>query len=250
MRKMTLSLLFVLPLFACGGAQDDGETAADSAEAASVTSALTATVTAPVSATDVTGASAARSAAGATQHFQPAGCATAVVNQNVVTYTLKGCSGPYGLAQVSGTVTATFTGGVGTKVDLAGQGVSANRSTLTLAASATITGPEGMRTAQVSSTTSATGPNGRTVNHSGAYTASWDGMCLGLAGSFTTASAGQSFATSFTSYKRCQGGCPSGSISIMRSGGASVTVTYSGGTTAEVSTGAGRSGTLTLACGA
>ena len=118
---LLVALSAALPLAACGApADEDAEIAADSADTADLTSALTATATEPLSGAPMTGAAAANSAAAAATAFTPPGCATAAVSQNSVVYTLSGCSGSYGLAQVTGTVTATFTPQLGgaTKVEL------------------------------------------------------------------------------------------------------------------------------------
>lgn len=249
MRSIRTALLVAsLSITACGApADEDAEVAADSADTADVTSALTATTTAPLSGMPMTGAAAASSAAAAATSFTPAGCATATVTQNTVVYTLSGCSGPYGLALVKGTISATFSPQLGgaIKVDLSAPSLETKHGKVAVAATALVMGSS----AQVTTTTSATSTRGRTVSHTGSYGASWDGSCLSLSGSFTTTAGAKTWATTVTGYKRCQGQCPQSGTIAISAAASQVTLTFSGSTSATVSGSGGRQGTVPLLCG-
>jgi len=78
----------------------------------------------------------ARSAAAAAGNFySPAGCFKATSSRATVTYTLTDCSGPFGLANVSGELQVTYSivfGGIGLAVS--GSGITASGASLDLSA--------------------------------------------------------------------------------------------------------------------
>lgn len=242
-------------LAACGGTAiegSDGDIAATSGDTASTTSALVSIASDGVdlAMSGLSSEQAAQIAAnGAGAKLTPTGCMTKMVTGNVVTYTMNGCSGPYGLTTATGTVTATYTvTGSSLVVQLAGQGVKVNGSTLTIASTATITGPVGNRSAMVNSTSSGVLPKGAALTHAGSYTATWNGMCLGLNGSFTTKADALEWATTVTGYQRCQNACPSMGQITITSGLRVTTITYNGTPTANVTVN-NRAGTVQLSCG-
>jgi len=258
MKKTLRSSLYALilsPLLlaACGGSAavaTDGENAADSADTASVTASMSSLTTDGVDASATTATAAAASAqVKALALLSPQGCATAQVNGSTVNYTLNGCTGPYGLINATGTVSATYALAAGVlTVTLSGNNLKANGSTVNLNATATVTGAAGSRQAAVTSSTSAQTARGRTITHSGNYTAGWDGSCLTLNGAFTTQIGLIGWNTSIANYKRCQGMCPASGTVVITAGANTATVTFAGGATISYTDSKGDSGTVTLTC--
>lgn len=259
MKKTLRSTLFALALSplalsACGGAagiSTDGENAADSADTASVTASMSSLTTDGVDASATTADAAAMSAqVKAMALLQPQGCATAVVTGSSVAYTFNNCTGPYGLLNLSGNVTANYTmvAGGGVTVTLSGSNLKANGSTVTLNATAIVTGTAGSRQAAVTSSTSAQTSRGRTISHSGNYTAGWDGSCLSLNGSFTTQIGLLGWSTTIANYKRCQGMCPASGTVVITAGANTATVTFANSATVTFTDNKGNTGTVTLQC--
>lgn len=245
-----LSALF--PLAGCGRADSsDGEVAADSTDTADLTAALTSTTTDGIDPAATTSAAAATTAeAKAKTFFQPSGCLTTQVTGPQVAYTFNGCTGPYGLVNLKGSITGTYAiAGGQTTIALKGQGLTANNTPLNLDAAVVLTGAAGSRTAAVTSKTSATTPRGRTVEHSGSYVTTWDSQCLTLSGTFSTRVGLVSWMTAIASYKRCQNACPQSGSVVITAGTSAVTVTFGGGATAQVVTAKGDTATVPLFCG-
>ena len=244
----------------CGGSAGfsatDAELAADSTDTADVVSGLTSVSSdgVDVSASGLTGEQAATAAAAsAGSKFILPACLTKNVTGNVATYTLNSCSGPYGLVLVTGTLTATYTvavaGGTPTvNVNLVGTGIKVNGMTVDVATTAKISGPTSNRTASVTSTSKAVTQRGNTINHSGMYDATWDGMCLTLSGSFATQTAMNSYATLISGYKKCQNACPSQGTVTFTNLANTLTITYTGGRMAKLVLNAGKEQTLNLLC--
>ena len=257
MKKTLHNAAYALPLFlvACGGtatATSDGENAADSADTASLTASMSSLTTDGVDASVTTSSAAATSAlTKAMTLLQPQGCATAKVDANIVTYTFNGCTGPYGLVSLSGTVVASYamvSGGGGVTVTMLGANLQANGNSVSLNATSTVSGLGATRQAMVSSMTSAVTARGQRISHSGNYTAAWDGTCLTLNGAFSTQIGLLGWSTAITNYKRCQGMCPASGSVVITAGTSSATVTYSGSATAMYKDDKGNSGTVTLSC--
>src|SRR4051812_20539041 len=107
--SLVLAPLLVASCGGVGASDNDGENAADSADSASVTASLSSLTTDGVDMTATTSAAAATSAqVKAMTLLQPTACATAQVVGSVVTYTFNGCTGPYGLVSLTGSLTATY----------------------------------------------------------------------------------------------------------------------------------------------
>jgi hypothetical protein len=243
----------------CGGtagANGNEATAADSLETADQVSALSSVTTASVDPNMVglTNNTAASTAASGTTAMLKAGCAIQTTVGNVVTYSLNNCTGPYGLVSLTGSLKATYTvvapGSL--QVDLEGQNLKLNSSTLNINSSAVITVVGTARTATVTSTSSATGQRGNQITHMGSYTAGWDPNCVSLTGSFSTrVGLLQTYSTQIANYRRCQDLCPaSGVITFSSTSGANTnttTLTFDGTSTAAI-TFNGKAGNLSLFC--
>ncbi len=239
-------------LAACGGGDDEAPAEAvdaiDSAEGASSESSLAVVATASVTgATGVVAASQAAAAVGT--YLQPPGCATAVANGATVTYTLRNCSGPAGLAQASGTFTATFSPAAGGATAALRGTLTFRRGTLDLNATVTGTASGTTRTLTVASNSTGTGNGGRSIARAGTFTAVYDGSCVALDGAYSTTVGAVTWNTTVTGYRRCAAACPTGSASFATNTGRAVTVSYTGSASATVTTASGAHA-VTLACGA
>ncbi len=166
----------------------------------------------------------ARSAAAAAGNFySPAGCFNATSSRATVTYTLTDCSGPYGLANVSGEIQVTYSivfGGIGLAVS--GSGITASGASLDLSATGVYAASGSSGKIDVTSQSSGKGPLGNTVEHSGNYTGTWDTttMCAGISGNWTTSgAAGRKWSTSVSSLQACASGCPAARGQIVYTGG-------------------------------
>ena len=115
MRTNILAYLLPLGLLAgCGGSDPNSDAASVSAalDSSGQTANESALMMATTSGTEAAASSneaAVMAGAGAKGFWQPASCVTSTQAQNVVTYTLSNCSGPYGLVHVTGSVVATYT---------------------------------------------------------------------------------------------------------------------------------------------
>lgn len=254
--RNSLFVLALSPLVACGGSlaqSDDGQTAADSADTADVTTALSSLTSDGSDMAAATGdAAAAGAKAGVMAKLNPSGCVTANAVANVVSYTFNNCTGPYGLVKLTGTVTATYTkanAGASLAVALTSTNLAVNGAQVSLNSTSVISGPPTARTATVTTMSSATTANGKSISHSGAYTAKWDGMCVSLDGAFSTKVGLASWNTVVTGYKRCSGVCPESGKVVINGAGGTATISYTGSAVALVLTSGGDSGTITLACG-
>lgn len=257
MLKNVIAAVAVLSLFACGRGED-ADSAEDADESAVVTSSesaltteLSDEVTQPMSASaeDLATAASARVAS----HVQPSSCLTTTVNGATVTYVFNDCTGPYGMVHVTGTVTAVYsrpsTGGV--QAVLSGTGIKVNAAVIDLNSTVKASQANGVKTANIVTDTSGTGPRGNAFTRNGTYTVVYDSTaeCVSVDGTWTTKSGIRTSTTVVAGYKRCKGTCPTAGGTITNTTGRSVvTLTYDGTGTASWSTAAGRSGTVTLQC--
>ncbi|MFO0626920.1 MAG: hypothetical protein U0325_15015 [Polyangiales bacterium] len=247
-RKLVVVLTAAVTLGACG---DDGGEAAgdaiDSAETASAEAALVTAATGSVTAS-VPAMAATQAAAAAGTYLSPPGCVTATASGATVTYTVNNCTGPAGLALASGSFTATFAAATNAaSVTLRGA-LQLRHGALNLNTAAGVSVSGATRTLAITTSSSGTGPNGRTATLRGGFTARYDGTCLQLDGAFTTTVSGVAWNATVTGYRRCANGCPSGSASFSTNAGRAVQVAYSGSTSATVTT-VGATRTVTLVCG-
>ena len=187
------------------------------------------------------------------EFFTPAGCATATVSQASVAYVLDGCSGPYGLASMGGSVNASFTTGLGgTVIILSAQGLGASGATFDIASVATIEQVDATtRSITVMTEGEATGPRGVTLAREGDYTVTWTASCRTLAGEWMTTVSGLTWTTTVTDLERCGATtCPTAGGSIEHTGpaGRTITVSFDGSDSAGWSASTGEAGDVTLTC--
>jgi hypothetical protein len=258
MRTHVLAYLIPLGLLAgCGGADPTGNASVSAAlDSNDQTATESALMLATTNGTDSAGSSAeaaGMAGAQAKSFWQPAGCVTSTQTNNVVTYKLSDCTGPYGLVHVTGSVTVTYTvDASGVHADAASTGLLVNGATLNLDSHADYTVNGTAKKLVVATQGSGTGAFGNAIARNGSYTLTWDdaSMCGTLDGAWSTQIGSDTWSTAIAGYAQCKYHCPS-SGTLTHTGGISkvtVTVKFDGSADATWSTSTGRSGTIALFC--
>lgn len=234
---------------------DSAASAIDSSES---TEAEGNVVMAAVDGADVVGLAAAtpeqvatRIAANVVARWSPTSCATVARAGAQVTITYRDCTGPRGLAHVSGVLVLTVTSATTSAITVHGTSadLKVNRASLTVDATATYTVTGTSHTLAVTTTSTGTGPRGNAVDHEGDYTIAWDTatMCHTIDGHWQT-ELGARERSNDVALQRCAGGCPTGTVTHHYLAGASLTVTFDGTATARWATSGGATGTTALGC--
>ena len=191
--------------------------------------------------------------------FKPAGCITTTLAGNVATHLFNGCSGPYGLANFTGTVTSTYVRGNGTlTITHEASGFKANGAEISGKRVVVYTRNGAVITKHRTGDWTGTTKNGKAFSHTADFTATWDSAakCITRDGSAQTTIAAREFSHSISGYKRCgigDLGCPeSGTIVLERTKAsgvsASVTIEFLGGSEYTVTGPKGGKVTRALAC--
>jgi hypothetical protein len=197
---------------------------------------------------------AASAVAAAVDRNFPNGCATATASGNVVTFKLNNCTGPLGLLGTTGTVVAALNVvGNSVHVQLSGNNISTNASTLNLATTGVLTATAtGQKTLQANSQTTGTGPGGNNIMHTGMYTLVWPtgAGCATINGSLSGTGAGLYAGTStqITNYVTCTNKCPQSGMTVSSFNGGSVTLLFNGTTNAQCTSTLGTSALVPLSC--
>ena len=196
----------------------------------------------------------------------PNGCATATANQNVVTFNLNSCSGPLGIANLTGIVTATINaiGNGQVQTILTGTNLtSTGVTTLNLNTSATTTvSANGQKTLTATSMSTGRGPAGNSIAHGGTYTVAWPTSpnCATINATFVGTDADASTldaavaaeagvtTTTITNYVTCTGMCAQSGTSTTALDGQSVTLTFNGSNTAQCSASNGQAASISIRC--
>lgn len=254
---------------ACGGHHDEvtvdessalAEDGSDASEIESQTSALSATFTLPSS--DLSDSAMVVTAASKTQgFFAPAGCLVTTVDAptSTVTHEFKGCTGPWGLLRVKGTVRVTYSsvmvdGQTALKLDVTGTALTLNRATVDYHATATVTSSGLARTMKYASQLDGTTARARPISRTTDWTVGWSvgEPCLAVDGTAEGNITGRPLKTTVKSYRRCRGGCPEkdGEIDVANERtGNSISIRYNGGNSATFTGIHGNTTDFVLACG-
>lgn len=254
---------------ACGGHHDEvtadessalAEDGSDASEIESQTSALSATFTLPSS--DLSDSAMVVTAALKTQgFFAPAGCLVTTVDAptSTVTHEFKGCTGPWGLLRVKGTVRVTYSsvmvdGQTALKLEVTGTALTLNRATVDYHATATVTSSGLARTMKYASQLDGTTARARPISRTTDWTVGWSvgEPCLAVDGSAEGNITGRPVKTTVKSYRRCRGGCPEkdGEIGVANERtGNSISIRYNGGNSATFTGIHGNTTDFVLACG-
>jgi hypothetical protein len=198
-----------------------------------------------------------------TGYFSPSGCVTETASPDAhkVTYDYSDCTGPWGLAHLTGTVEASYssTGAGNLTLDFSATDFQVNRATLSSwSATTVITAAGSSRTMDWNAQLSGATGDGRSFTRKNQKTITWTPggvpFCVSVAGVSQGTVTGLDLKTTVTAYQRCEGACPaSGSeISVQNvTNGDEVDIKYEGGPAADVTLTVGRKTdtiTLPLAC--
>lgn len=267
--RLALLLPFALPLAACDEVLDqipqeeneEAARAADSTDLGSLEAALLAAATKDVVLGDDADAMAAESVDAAAGIFTPDTCIQAVAAGNTVTWTLDNCSGPYGLAKVSGVANLVWSipaaDSVG--VSMTAANLKVNDATLAVNVTGEIrNGPSNSREYTLSSTGGGVTKNNLAVTRTGSFGMKATGSCITLDGNWTTTVGESLWVTAITGFQRCEDACPKAGTVVWTGGdaadegaseGRAVTITFDGSDKAAWATASGRVGRARLACG-
>lgn len=261
-------------VWACGGDDGDGDgggggggnnanaesgdpgTAAESAQFSTFESSLAFSATAnadpSVRFADQVASAAADNASSV---FSPSNCVDATADGATVTYNLNGCTGPLGMAEITGIMTADYTleNGDDLTVDIAATDLNINNAAAQIDMTAAFSRSGDEISLQVTTNSSGTTGRGRAFTRSGTYTASWtpgEG-CISLDGDWDMSVGGATWSTTVSSYTQCEGECPQagGELTWQGEGGGSLSLSFDGSDQVSWQTGGGSSGTANLRCG-
>lgn len=197
---------------------------------------------------------------GAPAFFQPEGCLTVTRDLNVVTYEFDACSGPYGLRELTGRETATFSvaedGVIG--VSLASEGLSMTDvltgrvAAIEHAAEVSIVhGDGGAKTATWNGAFTSTGENGAVLGHTSSLVFGVDASgCHSVDGTTSTTAAERGITTTFDGLVRCasEETCPAGTIAAATTSGATFSLEFDGSDVAVYTGPQGREVEVPLLC--
>ena len=173
-----------------------------------------------------------------------------------VTYTFDGCTGPYGLVNVTGVVVAKYdvVSPTQIKLDLSSKGLKVNKTTIDWTAKADITSVGSARTMVWDGTLGGTTGRGRTFARVDRKTITWEagGQCITVNGSSEGDVTGRKVRTDVTTMSLCKGACPGpgGSVKVTSAeSGKSISIDYDGDETATYTGPNGGKAEVRLACG-
>src|SRR3954469_17798818 len=251
MRTNVLAYLLPLALLSgCGGADPNGDAASvaaalDSSGQTADDSALMLATTSGTEAATSSNEAAVMAGAQAKTFWQPASCVTATQTNNVVSYKLADCTGPYGLVHVTGIVVVTYSAdSAGIHAAAVTTGLMVNGATMNMSSHGDYSVNGSAKKLVVSTTGSGTGAFGTAISRNGSYTLSWDdaSQCAALDGAWSTMIGSDTWSTSIANYAQCKAHCPS-SGTLAHTGGIShvtFTVTFDGSADAKWATSRGR----------
>jgi len=231
---------------------DSAESAIDSADSASAEGNMMMAVTEGSDRSSFTGASVTlQVAANLGARFTPSSCLTVTSTATTIKAVFNDCTGVHGLVHVTGeldlSISVSTQGAItvhGTSTDLKVAGAD-----LAIDATATYSSQGPAHQLVVTTSGSGTGPLGRTVDHEGSYTVSWDTstQCHSIVGEWST-DLGLLTRSNQVNLSRCGTGCPTGTVVHTFLSNRTLTVTFDGTATATWVGSAGGSGTIALSC--
>jgi hypothetical protein len=191
---------------------------------------------------------------GASALYFPRGClmATADTAAQTVTYTFTDCAGPNGIFKIRGTVVATYATAPGKlTLNLVGNDLIVNRSTIDWTATAEITNTGADRSMHWKGALSGTTPRGKTFSRTNDKVVTWrfGERCFGVSGVSEGQVRDRFLRTEIADFRRCQGGCPEagGRITISNANKVKVEITFDGTKRATYTSPKGQT-TFELAC--
>ncbi len=274
MLAVTALTLSSVASVACGGdasppASDQNDiagTVADSAATQDIESQATALAGALQLGIDRPGATADEAATAAAKRslfFRPVACISSVLDATAhkVTHTLNGCTGPWGLANVTGTLTVTYGESSGAadagarvlELDVEGRGLKIRKGTADYSAHATWIAEGAARTMTVTATSAGTTAANKAFTRTASSTLTWavGESCITLNGTAESTVAKRTTTTVVKDYERCKNACPEagGTVTVtLVPKNVTVTVTFDGTNVASYTDGEGHSSVVPLAC--
>lgn len=251
------SWLLLLTITACAdratGDAQIAETSADSAMSGQGEAALAATLfdgAGGARALPATAADMAQWIATKGRSLTPAGCATSTQTGTSATITFDHCTGRHGLVTIDGTVQAQITSVTASSVAfrITADQLLLGGAALDIDITGTYSSVAGTQSLAVTSTSTGTGALGNPVTHDGDYTATWDGTCATVEGTWST-TIGDRDRGLDVSLTRCTGACPRGQVTRTDGRGKTISLSFDGTATASWSSSTGRAGQLQLGCG-
>jgi len=182
--------------------------------------------------------------------FWTEGCFTFVIDGDSITYTLTGCSGPFGLVEVNGEITITYRmtrSSIG--FDITTADLTIGEASVSYTVNADVA--TDARNVSVSSMGSITGRRGSSISYSSSYDLRYNASseCAGVDGSWSATVGAASWTTTVTNWQRCADRCPQSGGTVTYSGPArSVTLTYDGSDQVSWTSDSGGSGEVELFC--
>jgi hypothetical protein len=227
----------------------------DSAEVLSSGAAIAALPALVLSSSTVTLSDAVAAQSNVADRLEPPGCASITTSGNRVTYTLVGCSGPWGRVQVTGTEVATFSPGDvqgSFVIELASEDdLVVNGSPAVHEATAIVTFTGESRTIDWNGRFEGSTKDGRAVRHEADVALVLSGGAVSLSGSSSVQVGLRNLEVDVPSLERNGplGTCPEGTVHIQRKlGGLEVTLTFDGTAEYVAKTSRGGRGTFDLSC--
>lgn len=191
---------------------------------------------------------------GAKALYFPKGCLTVTSDDaaKTVTYDFADCAGPNGIFRIRGRVVATYATAPGMlTLNLVGNDLQVNRSTVDWTAHAEISSAGLAREMHWQGTLSGTTARGKTFSRTNTKDVTWrfGERCYGVSGVSEGKVHDRFLRTEITDFRRCQGACPEagGKITISNAAKLKVEITFDGTAQATYTTPKG-SVTFDLAC--
>jgi hypothetical protein len=191
---------------------------------------------------------------GAKALYFPRNCLTVTPDAaaQTVTYTFDDCAGPNGIFKIRGTIVATYTTVPGKlTLQLVGNDLLVNRSTVDWTATAEITNTGAAREMRWKGALSGVTPRGKTFSRTNEKVVTWrfGERCFGVSGVSEGKVRDRYLRTEITDFRRCQGACPEagGRITISNENKLKVEILFDGTSKATYTTPKGQS-TFDLAC--
>jgi hypothetical protein len=147
-------------------------------------------------------------------YYQPAGCLVVTDHplQKNATYAFSGCTGPYGLVHLTGTITVDYSASTDTALVLkfSTSGFQINRATIDWQATANITGQGGARDMIWDGHFTGTTGGGRAFERTNHKEYKWTvgQPCLSVAGSSDGTVTGKELKIDVINFSRCIHACP------------------------------------------
>lgn len=192
---------------------------------------------------------------GAKALYFPKGCLTVTSDDaaKTVTYDFASCTGPNGIFKINGRVVATYATAPGMlTLDLVGNALQVNRSTVDWSAHADISSAGLAREMHWQGTLSGTTARGKAFSRTNTKVVTWrfGERCYGVSGVSEGNVRDRYLRTEITDFRRCQGACPEagGKITISNAAKLKVEITFDGTAQATYTTSKGTTTTFDLAC--